>query len=77
MSRNLFILAGTLAVLAVASGLTGLFTAPTAALNWAWHTIALVLLVGALLFAILATLAALFEQVDRRNRERARTARKP
>ena len=70
MSRNLYILAGTLAVLAVASFLAGPFSAPTIALGWAWRSIGLVLLVVALVAALFGTLTALFEQVDRRHRKR-------
>jgi hypothetical protein len=76
MSRNVYILAGTLGVLAAGSFVAGLVSAPTPALGFAWRTIALLLLLGGLLFALLATLTALFEQVDRRHRERQARARR-
>lgn len=80
MARNLYILAGSLLLFAVFSfgmmfvgngfqkGLPG-----TGSL---WETTALFLTVGGLIVALLGMMTAMFEQVDRRARERQAKARR-
>ncbi|HTV06078.1 MAG TPA: hypothetical protein VME86_11980 [Acidobacteriaceae bacterium] len=79
MARNLYILAATLLLFAMFScgmmfvgsqyqqGLPGNGTL--------WKTIALFLTLGGLVVALLGVLTAMFEQVDRRARERQMRAR--
>jgi uncharacterized membrane protein len=79
MARNLYILAGTLLLLALFSfgmmfvgsqyqqGLPGNGTL--------WKTVALFLMLGGLIVALLGVMTAMFEQVDRRARERQMRAR--
>ena len=74
MARNLYILAATLMLFSAAScgmSLAGPGSQPghpgDAGL---WRTMSLFLLVGALLITLLGMVTALFEQVDRRARER-------
>lgn len=74
MARNLYILAATLLLFSAAScgmSLAGPGSQPghpgDAGL---WRTMALFLLLGALLITLLGMVTALFEQVDRRARER-------
>lgn len=79
MARNLYILAGTLLLLALFSfgmmfvgsqyqqGLPGNGTL--------WKTVALFLMLGGLIVALMAVMTAMFEQVDRRARERQMRAR--
>jgi hypothetical protein len=82
MARNLYILSATLVLLAAVSCGMAMVTpqpgipseAPT------WKTIGLFLLLGGLGVALLGTLTALFEQVDRRaeiekQRQRGRRSR--
>jgi uncharacterized membrane protein len=82
MARNLYILAATLALLSIVScGMA--FAHPLAGMPSqapSWKTIGLFLLLLSLGMALLATLTALFEQVDRRaelqkTRQRGRRSR--
>jgi uncharacterized membrane protein len=82
MARNLYILAATLVLLAMVSCGMALTTplAGTPSQAPSWKTIGLFLLLFGLGMALLATLTALFEQVDRRAemqkmRERGRRRR--
>jgi hypothetical protein len=79
MARNLYILAGTLLLFSLVScgmmfvgsqyqqGLPGNGTI--------WKTLSLFLLLGGLIVAFLGVMTAMFEQVDRRARERQMRAR--
>ncbi len=77
MSRNLSILSATLLLLAAAScGMT--FVQPIPGMPStapSWKTISLFLLLGGLTVALLATLTALFEQVERRAEEQRQRQR--
>ncbi len=79
MSRNFYILAGTLGLFALLSG--GMSLAPSSfqpglpANASLWRSVALVLLLAGLGAALVGTLSHLFEQVDRRSEE-ARLARR-
>ena len=79
MARNLYILAGTLVVFAVVSFgmmLAGQNVQPGVPIEDSlWKTMGLFLMLGALGVALLATLTALFEQVDRRAHLREENAR--
>ncbi len=82
MARNLYILSGTLLLLAMVSCGMAMTTplAGTPSQAPSWKTIGLLLLLGGLGMALLGTLTALFEQVDRRAqiqkaRERGRRSR--
>ncbi len=82
MARNLYILAATLGLLAMVSCGMALATplAGTPSQAPSWKTIGLFMLLFSLGMALLATLTALFEQVDRRAemqkmRERGRRRR--
>lgn len=82
MARNLYILAATLGLLAMVSCGMALTTplAGTPSQAPSWKTIGLFLMLFGLGMALLATLTALFEQVDRRAemqklRERGRRRR--
>ncbi len=82
MARNLYILAGTLVLMSMVSCGMAMATplAGTPSQAPSWKTIGLFLLLGGLGMALLATLTALFEQVDRRAqmqkmRERGRRSR--
>ena len=76
MSRNLYILAGTLLIFALVSfGMT--FSTPAYQVGLPgngslWKTIALFLLLGSLISTLAAMMTAMFEQVERRNEERRR-----
>jgi hypothetical protein len=79
MSRNFYILAGTLGFFALLSG--GMSMVPSGfqpglpANASMWRTIALFLLLAGLAFAFIGVMTNLFEQVDRRS-EQARLARR-
>jgi hypothetical protein len=79
MSRNFYILAGTLGLFAVLSGAMSLvpssFQPGLPANASLWRSVALVLLLAGLGAALIGTLSHLFEQVDRRSEE-ARLARR-
>ena len=70
LSRNLYILAGTLlffAVLSYAVSATGLANEPGApSESGLWHMIGIVLLLLALFVSLLGVLQSMFEQADRR-----------
>ena len=80
MSRNFYILAGSLGLFAILS--MGMSLVPSSfqpglpANASLWRTISLVLLVGALASALIGVLSHLFEQVDRHSEEIRRTARR-
>jgi hypothetical protein len=73
MSRNFYILAATLLLFALISAGAGLvpstFQPGLPANGTLWHTLALLLLLGALVCGLIGMLSHLFEQVDRRNEE--------
>jgi hypothetical protein len=77
MSRNFYILAGTLGFFALVSALMALvpssFQPGLPANGLLWRTVALILLLFALGAALVGVLSRLFEQVDRRS-EKARLA---
>lgn len=77
MSRNFYILAGSLVLFALIAGAMSLTTSslqPGLPANGSlWRTGALFLLLGGLIAALIAVMSHLFEQVDRRN-EQARQA---
>lgn len=79
MGRNLFILAGTLCLLAVLSGalsFTNLAQQPGSPGDVAlWRTTGLVLFVIALIVSLAGIFSSLFEQAERRDTE-ARLARR-
>ena len=70
LSRNLYILAGTLCFFALMSyilAFTGLAHEPgSPADDSLWRTIAIILLLIALVIALMAVLQTMFEQADRR-----------
>lgn len=80
MSRNFYFLAAALALLALLSA--GMALVPSSfqpglpANGSLWRTIALLLLLVALAFALVGVLTHLFEQVDRRNEEARQAARR-
>ncbi len=80
MSRNFYILAATLGLFALLSGLMTLvpstFQPGLPANGSLWRTIALVMLLAALAFALIGVLSNLFEQVDRRSEEARLAARR-
>ena len=77
MSRNFYILAGTLGLFALLSGAMSLvpssFQPGLPANGSLWRTIALFLALFALIAALIGVMSHLFEQVDRRS-EQARIA---
>ena len=79
MSRNFYILAGTLGLFALLSA--GMSLAPSSfqpglpANGSLWRTVALFLLLAALGSALVGVMSHLFEQVDRRSEEARRSAR--
>lgn len=79
MSRNFYILAGTLGLFALISA--GMALVPSSfqpglpANASLWRTVALILLLAALASALVGVLSHLFEQVDRRSEEARRAAR--
>ena len=80
MSRNFYILAATLGLFAVLSGLMTLvpssFQPGLPANGSLWRTIALILMLAALASALIGVLSNLFEQVDRRSEEARQAARR-
>ena len=80
MSRNFYILAATLGLFGLLSGLMTLvpstFQPGLPANGSLWRTIALVMLLAALAFALIGVLSNLFEQVDRRSEEARLAARR-
>jgi fatty acid desaturase len=80
MSRNFYILAAALAVLALLSGAMALvpssFQPGLPANGSLWRTIALLLLLAGLASALVGVMSHLFEQVDRRGEEARQAARR-
>ena len=80
MSRNFYILAATLGLFALLSGLMTLvpstFQPGLPANGSLWRTIALIMLLTALASALIGVLSNLFEQVDRRSEEARLAARR-
>ena len=80
MSRNFYILAGTLGLFAVLS--LGMALVPSTfqpglpANGSLWRTIALVTLLAGLASALVGVMTNLFEQVDRRSEENRQAARR-
>jgi hypothetical protein len=80
MSRNFYILAAALGLFALISG--GMALVPSSfqpglpANGSLWRTIALLLVLGALAFALIGVLSNLFEQVDRHSEETRQLARR-
>jgi multisubunit Na+/H+ antiporter MnhB subunit len=79
MSRNFYILAATLGLFALISGVMTLvpssFQPGLPANGSLWRTMALMLLLAALASALVGVLSNLFEQVDRHSEEARRAAR--
>lgn len=79
MSRNFYILSGTLLLFALLSA--GMSMVPSSfqpglpANGSLWRTIALIFLLGGLVAGLVGMLSNLFEQVDRRSEEARQTAR--
>ena len=80
MSRNFYILAGSLTIFALIAGAMALvppaFQPGLPANGRLWRTIALILLLLALASALVAMLTNLFEQVDRRSEEDRQSERR-
>ena len=80
MSRNFYILAATLGLFGLLSGLMTLvpssFQPGLPANGSLWRTIALIMLLAALASALIGVLSNLFEQVDRRSEEARLAARR-
>jgi hypothetical protein len=80
MSRNFYILAATLGFFAVISAAMSLvpssFQPGLPANGTLWRTVALVLLLAGLAFALVGVMSNLFEQVDRRSEEARQAARR-
>jgi hypothetical protein len=80
MSRNFYILSGTLLLIAlIAAGMAMVpssFQPGLPANGSLWRTIALVFLLGGLVAGLAGTMTHLFEQVDRRSEEARQTARR-
>jgi fatty acid desaturase len=80
MSRNFYILASTLGLFAVLS--MGMSLIPSSfqpglpANGSLWRTVALILLLAGLGFALIGVLSHLFEQVDRRSDEARQAGRR-
>jgi hypothetical protein len=81
MGRNLYILAGSLAVFALIScgvAYTNIARQPGSPGDVAlWRTMGLVLLLIALVAALAGILSSLFEQAERRSEEARRRRRRP
>jgi len=79
MSRNFYILAGSLGLFALISA--GMSLVPSSfqpglpANGWLWRMVAVFLLLLALAAALVGVMSHLFEQVDRRSEEARRAAR--
>ena len=80
MSRNFYILAATLGLFGLLSGLMTLvpssFQPGLPANGSLWRTIALMMLLAALAAALIGVLSNLFEQVDRRSEEARQATRR-
>jgi hypothetical protein len=80
MSRNFYILAGTLSLFAVISGVMSMlpssFQPGLPANGSLWRTVALLLLLAGLASALVGIMSNLFEQVDRRSEEARQAARR-
>jgi hypothetical protein len=80
MSRNFYILAGTLGFFALISAVMTLvpssFQPGLPANASLWRTVALLLVLAALAAALIGVMSHLFEQVDRRSEEARLAARK-
>ena len=80
MSRNFYILAATLglfAILSMAMALVPSSFQPGLPANASlWRTIALLLLLAGLAFALVGVMSHLFEQVDRRSEKARQAARR-
>ncbi|MDE3188730.1 MAG: hypothetical protein KGM96_14550 [Acidobacteriota bacterium] len=80
MSRNFYILAGSLGLFAVVS--MGMSMVPSSfqpglpANASLWRTVALILLLAGLASALIGVMSNLFEQVDRRSEEARQAARR-
>lgn len=80
MSRNFYILAAVLVFFALVSG--GMSLVPSSfqpglpANGTLWRTVALLLLLAGLAFALIGVMSHLFEQVDRRSEEARQNARR-
>ena len=80
MSRNFYILAAVLLFFALLSG--GMSMVPSSfqpglpANGTLWKSVALILLLAGLFFALIGVLSHLFEQVDRRSEEARQEARR-
>jgi uncharacterized membrane protein len=80
MSRNFYILAATCALFALLSA--GMAMVPSSfqpglpANGSLWRTVALILLLAALISGLIGMLSHLFEQVDRRSEEARQAARR-
>ena len=80
MSRNFYILAGTLVLFALISA--GMALIPSSfqpglpANGSLWRTVALLLLLSGLVSGLIGVMSHLFEQVDRRSEEARRLARR-
>lgn len=80
MSRNFYILAGTLGLFALISTAMALvpssFQPGLPANASLWRTVALLLLLAGLASALVGVMSHLFEQVDRRSEEARQAARR-
>jgi hypothetical protein len=80
MSRNFYILAATLSLFAVISGVMSMLPSslqPGLPANGSlWRTLALLLLLAGLASALIGVMSHLFEQVDRHSEEARRAARR-
>jgi hypothetical protein len=80
MSRNFYILAGTLGLFALISAIMSLvpssFQPGLPANGSLWRTVAMFLLLFGLASALIGVMSHLFEQVDRRSEERRLAARR-
>jgi hypothetical protein len=80
MSRNFYILAGTLLLFALLAG--GMTMVPSSfqpglpTNGSLWRTVALILLLSGLVAGLVGMLSHLFEQVDRRSEEARQTERR-
>ncbi|MFZ1941933.1 MAG: hypothetical protein WBA18_00460 [Terracidiphilus sp.] len=79
MSRNFYILAASLGLFAIISGVMSLLPSsyqPGLPANGTlWRTLALILLLAGLASALIGVMSSLFEQVDRHSEEARRAAR--
>jgi hypothetical protein len=79
MSRNFYILAATLSLFAVISGVMSMLPSslqPGLPANGSlWRTLALLLLLAGLASAFIGVMSHLFEQVDRNSEDARRAAR--